>query len=286
MTDTAVAVRQSSLQEMQAFAEAACQSKFYGFTNPAQMLPLMIVAQSQGRSFASVVEEYSIIQGRPALKAEAMLSRFQRAGGHIKWMELSDERCAAVFSHASCDPVEIDWDLDRAKQAGILGNAMWKKYPRNMLKARVISDGVRTAFPACLGGMYCPEEVQDFEPLPAAVTHSPRPAALAAPTDAGQHEEQSGPSLSVSFTTDKNDDQIGKGKSAYQSRKDGDWERVSDRLLGEMHEFRTRPELLQWWSDVVTNDEEYKAFPSTWRQTFKEEYVMPHMNEMPEVMGA
>lgn len=155
--------RVAQMDELRAFAEAAVASKFYGFSNPDQMLPLMMVAQAQGRSFVSVVEEYSVIQGRPALKAEAMLSRFQRAGGHIKWTELSDTRCAAVFSHPQCDPVEIDWDLERAKQAQ-LNNPMWKKYPRNMLKARVISDGVRTAYPACLGGMYTPEEVQDFEP--------------------------------------------------------------------------------------------------------------------------
>lgn len=185
LTKHEVHSRMAPMDELREFAEAAVKSKFYGFTSADQMLPLMMVAQAQGRSFVSVVEEYSVIQNRPALKAEAMLSRFQRAGGHIKWTELSDTRCAAIFSHPQCDPVEIDWDLDRAKQAQ-LTNPMWKKYPRNMLKARVISDGVRTAFPACLGGMHTPEEVGDFEP--ASVSPSTPTRQLAAPEEPGQVE--------------------------------------------------------------------------------------------------
>ena len=180
---------------MQAFAQAAVKSKFYGFDNADQMLPLMIIAQSEGRSFASVVQDYSVIQGRPALKAEAMLARFQRSGGHIEWTELSDTRCAAIFSHPQCAPVEVDWDMARAQRAQ-LKNPMWQKYPRNMLKARVISDGVRTAYPACLGGMYAPEEHMDFEPA-----HSPTPsvarAKLAAPEGPGQVEAPREPSPSI-----------------------------------------------------------------------------------------
>jgi len=146
----------------------------------------MIIAQSEGRSFASVVQEYSVIQNKPALKAEAMLARFQKAGGHIQWTELSDTRCAAIFSHPQCSPVEVDWDLDRAKQAGLGGKDMWRKFPRNMLKARVISDGVRTAYPACLGGMYTPEEVSDF--TPAHVSPPSQRGQLAAPEEPGQVE--------------------------------------------------------------------------------------------------
>jgi len=186
-------VRHTSLDEMRAFAEAAVASKFYGFASADQMLPLMIIAQSEGRSFASVVQEYSVIQNKPALKAESMLARFQKAGGHIEWTELSDKRCAAIFSHPQCSPVEVDWDLDRAKQAGLGGKDMWRKFPRNMLKARVISDGVRTAYPACLGGMYTPEEVGDY--IPAQVSPPTQRGQLAAPEEPGQVETPREPSF-------------------------------------------------------------------------------------------
>ena len=277
-----VPIRQSSVDDMLHFAESAVRSKFYGFSSADQLLPLMMVAQSQGRPFASVVEEYSVIQGRPALKSEAMLARFQKAGGHIQWTELSDTRVAAVFSHQQCAPVEIDWDMDRAKQAGLGGKDMWKKYPRNMLKARVISDGVRTAFPACLGGLYTPEENMDFEPTPAASLSHPAPRGqLAAPENAGQHEPSRGPApLSVSFTTDKNDDQIGKGKTAHAARKDGDWERVADRLNERISEFDSRGEMESWWETVRKEDEEYRALPTSWRQMYYETEYLPRLEAL------
>jgi len=240
--------RIASIDEMRAFAEAAVKSKFYGFTSPDQMLPLMIIAQSEGRSFASVVQEYSVIQGRPALKAEAMLARFQKAGGHIRWTELSDTRCAAVFSHAQCDPVEVDWDMDRARQAGLAGRGPWKTYPRAMLKARVISDGVRTAYPACLGGLYTPEEVSDFEPAQTP-TPSVARATLAAPEETGQSETLREPSFHdtvsnvpggfKSLKTIEVDEE-----QRTDHTKDPEWASLSADLRGNCE---NKADVLAWW---------------------------------------
>ncbi len=265
----------TSLEEMQAFAEAAVRSKFYGFKTADEMLPLMIIAQSEGRSFASVVQEYDIISGKPSLKAEAMLARFQKSGGHIQWTELSDARCAAIFSHPQCSPVEIDWDMRRAQQAQIK-NHMWAKYPRNMLKARVISDGVRTAFPACLGGMYTPEEVSEFAPARPQVSPPPARGQLAAPDEPGQAEtHRELPSLKHSFTGDSESDGLPKGKSAHAARKNGDWQRVSERLDEELKDCATKAEATMWWEKVRTTDEEYQALPQDWRKTYRDEHYLP-----------
>jgi hypothetical protein len=268
--------RMTSLEEMQAFADVAVRSRFYGFKTADEMLPLMIIAQSQGRSFTSVVEEYSVINGRPALKSESMLARFQKAGGHIKWTELSDKRCAAIFSHPQCDPVEVDWDLERAKAAGLAGRDMWKKFPRNMLKARVISDGVRTAYPACLGGVYTPEEVSDMEPARPQVSPPQARGQLAAPEEPGQVEPpREPPSLKHSFTGDSEGDGLPKGKSAHAARKNGDWQRVSERLDEELKDCATKGEAVMWWEKVRTTDEEYQALPQDWRKTYRDEHYLP-----------
>ena len=42
------------------------------------------------------------------------------------------------------------------------GKDNYKKFPRQMLRARVISEGVRAVYPGVLQGMYTPEEVQAF----------------------------------------------------------------------------------------------------------------------------
>ena len=43
---------------------------------------------------------------------------------------------------------------------------MWHKYPRQMLRARVISEGIRAVYPGGCSGFYTPEEVADFDQKP------------------------------------------------------------------------------------------------------------------------
>jgi hypothetical protein len=53
--------------------------------------------------------------------------------------------------------------MQRAKEAGLTGKDNYKKFPRQMLRARVISEGVRAVYPGVLQGMYTPEEVGEFD---------------------------------------------------------------------------------------------------------------------------
>ena len=174
--------------------------------------------------------------------------------------------------------------MARAKQAQ-LANPMWKKYPRQMLRARVISEGVRTAYPGVLGGLYAPEETIDFEPAAhvsprAAVAHTPAPPAVEVErTEAGaSNANEAAPassSLKHSFTGDSQSDGLPKGKSAHAARKDGDWERVSARLDEELKDCATKGEATMWWEKVRTTDEEYQALPQDWRKTYRDENFMP-----------
>jgi hypothetical protein len=148
-------------------------------------LALMCIAQAEGRHPGSVAVEYHIIQGRPALKADTMLARFQSAGGKVQWTEYTDKRVAAIFSHPNGGSVEIDWTFERAKAAGLTGKDNWRNYPRQMLRARVISEGVRTVYPGVSIGIYTPEEVQDLEPQPALRAAAQTPAVAPEASDGG-----------------------------------------------------------------------------------------------------
>lgn len=154
-----------TLQNMQAYANCIVASGFCGFTKPEQVITLALIAQEEGRSIGAVARDYHVIQGHPTLKADAMLARFQAAGGKIKWLELSDKRVAAEFTHESCGTFVMEWTIEMAKKAGLTGKDIWNKFPRAMLKARVISEGIRTALPSVLCGAYTPEEAANMEPL-------------------------------------------------------------------------------------------------------------------------
>ena len=150
--------------DMQTMAGALAKSGLFGVKTSDQALALMIVAQAEGRHPGSVASDYHIIQGRASLKSDAMLARFQQAGGKVEWHDHSNEKVSGTFSHPQGGSLRIDWDMARAKAAGLGTKDKGRQCPRQMLRARVISEGVRAVFPAVLNGMYTPEEIRDFEP--------------------------------------------------------------------------------------------------------------------------
>jgi hypothetical protein len=185
-------VQNTNLQNTQALATAApmelstiermaaicVKSRLFGMETPEQAAALMLLCQAEQIHPMMAVRDYHIIKGRPALKADAMLARYHSWGGRVKWLELSDARCEAVFTHAASGDVTICWDTARAARAGLTGKDNWRTYPRQMLRARVVSEGVRMSYPAVVCGIYSPEEVTDMAPAePAAAA-----AALAEPT--------------------------------------------------------------------------------------------------------
>jgi hypothetical protein len=152
--------------DMQQMAEVAASSKMFGFKNPQEAMAIMLLCQAEGLHPAIAMRDYHVIQNRPALKADAMLARFQQAGGAVKWDVYTDQEVTGTFSHPSGGSLSVTWLLSHAKQIGIASKDNWKNYPRAMLRARCISEGIRAVYPGCVVGVYTPEEVQDFQPAP------------------------------------------------------------------------------------------------------------------------
>lgn len=153
------------MNEIKEMAAAVCKSGLFQLPSPEAALTLMLICQSEGIHPIQAVKRYHIIKGRPAMRADAMLAEFQRLGGRVQWKERSDTKVTAIFSHPQGE-AEITWTIDMAKSAGLTANDTWRKYPRQMLTARCISEGIRTVLPAVVTGIYTPEEVADFD-LPA-----------------------------------------------------------------------------------------------------------------------
>lgn len=222
-----------AVTDLERMAVAFAASKLFGVQNPDQALALCLVAQAEGRHPASAAQDYHIINGRPAKKADAMLRDFIASGGRVEWHTLSDDEADATFTHPMGGSVRLTWDHDRAKAAGI-SNPMWRKYPRQMLRSRIVSEGVRTVCPMATSGMYVPEEVQDFGPVQVveddALDGTPQPR-----------------------------------KSAHQARKDGDYERLTQGLRACETE-----EQMQTWAK--TEADLLGAIPHGWAKELREEY--------------
>jgi hypothetical protein len=152
------------VDQIERMAVSVARSGLFGVKTPDQAMALMLIAQAEGLHPAIAARDYHVINGRPALRADAMLARFQAAGGKVEWGEYTDTRVVGKFSHPSGGSVEIAWTTKMAQDAGLTRNPTWKSYPRQMLRSRCISEGIRTVFPGVVVGTYTPEEVGDMEP--------------------------------------------------------------------------------------------------------------------------
>jgi hypothetical protein len=155
-------------EQVQSMATAMAKSGLFGMKTPDQALALMLVAQAEGQHPATIAQDYDIIQGRAARKTHSVMARFQAAGGKVEWHELTDTKADATFSHAQGGSLRMTWTMEQAKRIGLTGKDNWKNYPRAMLRARCIAEGVRAVYPAAIGGLLVAEEASDMPPPPPA----------------------------------------------------------------------------------------------------------------------
>lgn len=176
--------------EIQKMAKAVAASGLFGLKNEAQAVALMLFAQSENLHPMTAVRDYHIMGGKPSMKADTMLARFQSAGGEVEWERYDDEAVIGIFSNGKRKPVRVEWTMARAKtimqevwedgprgrqktSKPITDKEVWKYYPRNMLRARCTSEGIRAVMPGVLCGLYTPEEIQDISHIAIAETSGP-----------------------------------------------------------------------------------------------------------------
>jgi len=148
--------------DIEKMAGAIAKSKMFGMKTTEEAFALMLIAQAEGMHPAIAARDYHVIQGRPTLKADAMLARFQNAGGKVQWDVYTDAEVTGTFSHPQGGSLKLTWTFAQAKAIGLTGKDNWKNYPRAMLRARCISEGIRTVYPGCVVGTYTAEELEEI----------------------------------------------------------------------------------------------------------------------------
>lgn len=159
--------------DMQSMAHSIAASGLFGMKTADQALALMLVAQAEGQHPATITQDYDIIQGKAARKTHSVLARFQQMGGTVEWHELTDKIADATFSHKAGGTLRLDWTFAQAEKSKLTGKDNWKNYPRAMLRARCIAEGIRAIYPAAIGGMMVSEEAQDAHPVEARQHQAP-----------------------------------------------------------------------------------------------------------------
>ena len=236
--------------EMSKMAAVAASSRMFGFKTQDEALAIMLLCQGEGLHPAVALRDYHVISGRPSMKSDAMLARFQKAGGSVKWSRYDDAGVSGVFSHPAGGSVEITWTIEQAKAANLSGKDVWKAYPRAMLRARCISEGIRTVFPACIVGTYTPEEIDAMPVEPRAVENLAVAPATALARGASLAEADEAPLLL-----------IGPDAKEYAFKGLETWIAAAKRAISKIE-----PDALSAWRDAnaVHMDAVAERFPDVW----------------------
>jgi len=157
--------KEYTISDLEQMGKHIHASGLFEVKSPAQAITLLMLAASEGIHPVQAMRRFHVIQGKPSMRADAMLAEFIRRGGRVRWTKFDSEAAAAVFSKDGAD-TEICFTMLDAVRAGISTGANWKKYPDAMLRARLISKAVRMIDPGAVAGIYTPEEVSDFSPRP------------------------------------------------------------------------------------------------------------------------
>lgn len=173
---------QDPLQAIEKLGEMIAFSGLFGCSKKEQGQVLAMQCLTEGKPPLELAKTYHMIDGKLSMKSDAMLAKFQMSGGRAVWKERTGEKVIAEFTHRG-QTVTIGHTLKEHMESGVaLGKdnklkENWRKFPRQMLTARCISEGVRLLAPEIVFGIYTPEEVADFDGGKAPVVES-RPEAL------------------------------------------------------------------------------------------------------------
>lgn len=152
-------------QEMEGMASYIVRSKLFGAKDESQAMSLMLLAQAEGLHPMTAIQDFDIVNGKPARKTQSILARFQAAGGSVAWEEITELRACGVFTHKQGGSLRVEWTFEKAKKIGLTSKDVWKNYPQAMLRARCVAEGVRAVFPGAIGGVLSVEEAQDITPV-------------------------------------------------------------------------------------------------------------------------
>jgi hypothetical protein len=112
----------------------------------------------------------AVVDGRPTVMAEQLRAMVFAAGHEIAYDEMSGARVVVRGRrHGSDQWTKVEWNIDMARAAGLVGKNNWKNYPRAMLTARATAELCRLVFPDVTHGLHATEEIEESDLQAAAV---------------------------------------------------------------------------------------------------------------------
>jgi hypothetical protein len=165
MTDErAVTIRnEMSLDDTFKVSEAFAKSGFFTDAKDAAKALVKIMAGREiGLGPFASMNGVHIIQGKPSLGGGIIATMVKAHPRYdYRLTEHTDDACEVAFFQDGQELGRSRFSMEDARKAALGNKDNWKKYPRNMLFNRAISNGARWYCPDAFGGVivYTPEEL-------------------------------------------------------------------------------------------------------------------------------
>lgn len=174
-------VQHQSVNELGRIAKMLAMSGYFASNGNmdaqvAQLATRILAGQELGFGPFASANNIHIIKGKPVIGANLMASAVKSNPRYdYRVRAWTNDECRIEFLENGKSVGESTFSMADAKQAGLAGKDNWKNYPRNMLFARAMSNGVRLYCPDVFGGnaVYTGDEldgeewhVVDSEPSP------------------------------------------------------------------------------------------------------------------------
>ena len=179
-----------SREEMNVLGELGNQLAQSGFFKDAQQgqqaFAKILFGRDLGLPATTALTAIHVVKGQPVLSAGLQATMVRQTPGYdYRVREHTTEVCEIAFLRDGEEIGVERYTLEDAQRAGLAERENWKKYPRNMLFARAMSNGVAFHCPEVTAGMRTyaegeiePEHAPAVAPVDAVVEPEPAPEAL------------------------------------------------------------------------------------------------------------
>lgn len=130
---------------------------------PADIVWAMDIGDALGVPYTQVMQSMVVARGKMTMSADLMGAVVRRAGHRLRLHEDGDSVTATLIRVDDPDyEFTVTWDKAKAQAAGLWGSrGPWQQYPRQMLRARAITEVCRQgASDALAGTVYTSEELE------------------------------------------------------------------------------------------------------------------------------
>jgi hypothetical protein len=168
MTEVALVAWAEEAKAAHMLATSLAKTSFAGSYKgkPEDATAAIMKGAEIGLTPLAALSSIHLIQGTPALSANALRAVVQ-AQGHEVWIVSSSDKKAIAKARRHGSDIEhtSTWTIERATAMGLTGKDNWRKQAEAMLIARATSEVCRlVASDAILGIAYAVEELEDTAP--------------------------------------------------------------------------------------------------------------------------